>query len=60
MKQTEDFSPVFWDKYFTTRERVKVAENDFNVYRLGNSGPLLVLLHGGGYSGLTWALFAVR
>jgi pimeloyl-ACP methyl ester carboxylesterase len=29
------------------------------VYCLGDSGPLLVLLHGGGFSALTWALFSV-
>jgi len=28
------------------------------VYCLGDSGPLLVLLHGGGFSALTWALFS--
>ena len=33
--------------------------NSFRVYRLGDSGPILFLLHGGGFSGLTWSLFAV-
>lgn len=59
MRQKEDFVPISWDKYFTDCQKIKVEENSFNVYTLGNSGPLLVLLHGGGYSGLTWALFAV-
>lgn len=27
------------------------------MYTSGGEGPLLVLLHGGGYSGLTWSLF---
>lgn len=36
-----------------------MGANVFNVYSLGDKGPLLVLLHGGGYNGLTWALFAV-
>ena len=31
----------------------------FRVYRKGASGPLLLLLHGGGYSALTWSLLAV-
>ncbi|XP_065202397.1 protein phosphatase methylesterase 1 [Planococcus citri] len=58
MRQAEDFVPISWDKYFTDCRKVEVEENSFNVYTLGDSGPLLVLLHGGGYSGLTWSLFA--
>lgn len=60
MKQKEDFVPISWNQYFADCKKVKVDGNNFNVYLLGNSGPLLVLLHGGGYSGLTWSLFAVR
>lgn len=58
-RQKEDFVPISWDKYFSDCRKVQVEENIFNVYTLGDSGPVLVLLHGGGYSGLTWALFAV-
>lgn len=54
----QDFTPVLWNKYFTDRSDVKVGENSFRVYRLGSSGPLLVLLHGGGFSALTWAVFS--
>ncbi|XP_075226698.1 protein phosphatase methylesterase 1 isoform X2 [Lycorma delicatula] len=54
----QDFTPVTWDKYFSERSDVKVGENSFRVYRLGSSGPLLVLLHGGGFSALTWAVFS--
>ena len=31
----------------------------FRVYEKGESGPLLLLLHGGGYSALSWAVFTV-
>ena len=34
--------------------------NCFHVYFRGSSGPVLLLLHGGGHSALSWALFAVR
>jgi len=27
------------------------------VYRSGDQGPLLLLLHGGGHSALSWAVF---
>ncbi|XP_063757180.1 protein phosphatase methylesterase 1-like isoform X3 [Eleginops maclovinus] len=29
----------------------------FRIYKAGNAGPLLVLLHGGGHSALSWAVF---
>jgi protein phosphatase methylesterase 1 len=60
MRQKQDFVAVPWNKHFTECRKVQVDDNEFNVYLRGNTGPLLVLLHGGGYSGLTWALFAVR
>lgn len=31
----------------------------FRVYVKGTSGPVLLLLHGGGHSALSWAVFAV-
>lgn len=53
-----DYSPLSWKKYFTSIKEVKISEgNVFRVYCNGESGPLLLLLHGGGYSGLTWSLF---
>nr|SVE80774.1 EOG090X07NZ [Daphnia magna] len=55
-----DYTPVHWSRYFTSSEKVIVNEDgdSFQVYRRGSSGPLLVLLHGGGFSALSWALFA--
>jgi protein phosphatase methylesterase 1 len=54
-----DYTPVQWSRYFSERRDVAVNGNQFRVYCLGDSGPLLVLLHGGGFSALTWALFSV-
>ena len=31
----------------------------FRVYFKGSAGPVLLLLHGGGHSALSWAVFAV-
>lgn len=31
----------------------------FRVYFRGQSGPALLLLHGGGHSALSWAVFSV-
>uniref|UniRef100_A0A8V0X643 Protein phosphatase methylesterase 1 n=1 Tax=Gallus gallus TaxID=9031 RepID=A0A8V0X643_CHICK len=38
-----DFSPVLWSQYFESMEDVV--------------GPVLLLLHGGGHSALSWAVF---
>ncbi|KDR16494.1 protein phosphatase methylesterase 1 [Zootermopsis nevadensis] len=53
-----DYTPVKWSRYFSQCRDVAVNGNQFRVYCLGDSGPLLVLLHGGGFSALTWALFS--
>uniref|UniRef100_A0A131XS79 Protein phosphatase methylesterase 1 n=1 Tax=Ixodes ricinus TaxID=34613 RepID=A0A131XS79_IXORI len=54
----KDYSPLTWRSYFTDAKDVKTDEgNVFRVYTKGTTGPLLLLLHGGGYSGLTWSLF---
>ncbi|KAJ8882960.1 hypothetical protein PR048_014799 [Dryococelus australis] len=52
-------SPTTWHKYFEESQDVAVNEADsFRIYKSGSSGPVLVLLHGGGFSALTWALFS--
>ncbi|KAM9827810.1 protein phosphatase methylesterase 1-like [Neosynchiropus ocellatus] len=57
--QTLDYSPVSWQEYFEQMEDVAPAETGdvFRVYKAGDEGPLLVLLHGGGHSALSWAVF---
>lgn len=58
-----DYSPVSWREYFDNMEDVNVGQADnrdiFRVYKAGSEGPLLVLLHGGGHSALSWAVFTV-
>ncbi|XP_036793205.1 protein phosphatase methylesterase 1 isoform X1 [Oncorhynchus mykiss] len=56
-----DFSPLSWSEYFEAMEDVEV-ENDngkdtFRIYCSGQHGPVLLLLHGGGHSALSWAVF---
>ncbi|XP_034021048.1 protein phosphatase methylesterase 1-like isoform X2 [Thalassophryne amazonica] len=57
----QDYSPISWQEYFKQKEDVSVGAADsrdvFRVYQAGSEGPLLVLLHGGGYSALSWAVF---
>uniref|UniRef100_H2UWC3 Protein phosphatase methylesterase 1 n=1 Tax=Takifugu rubripes TaxID=31033 RepID=H2UWC3_TAKRU len=56
-----DYSPVSWREYFDQMEDVNVGLADstdiFRIYKAGSDGPLLVLLHGGGHSALSWAVF---
>lgn len=59
----QDYSPVSWREYFDQMEDVSVGLADsgdiFRIYKAGIDGPLLVLLHGGGHSALSWAVFTV-
>ncbi|XP_058479668.1 protein phosphatase methylesterase 1-like isoform X1 [Solea solea] len=59
--QKLDYSPVSWREYFDQMEDVSVGPADsrdvYRIYKAGSDGPLLVLLHGGGHSALSWAVF---
>ncbi|XP_076799648.1 protein phosphatase methylesterase 1-like isoform X2 [Clavelina lepadiformis] len=55
-KGKKDFSLKHWKDYFDESKTIEVGLSKFNIYCNGNSGPLIVFLHGGGFSGLSWAL----
>uniref|UniRef100_A0A2K5ZKB2 Protein phosphatase methylesterase 1 n=1 Tax=Mandrillus leucophaeus TaxID=9568 RepID=A0A2K5ZKB2_MANLE len=55
-----DFSPVSWSQYFESMEDVEVENEtgkDISFAKCGSEGPVLLLLHGGGHSALSWAVF---
>ncbi|CDW53684.1 protein phosphatase methylesterase 1 [Trichuris trichiura] len=55
---SQRYAPVSWNCYFDEKRTINLPEdNRFNVYTKGSDGVLLLLLHGGGYSGLSWACF---
>lgn len=56
--RSRDSTPLTWEKFFDENRTVDVDGDSFNVYLKGSDGPVFYLLHGGGYSGLTWACFA--
>lgn len=56
-QRKRDFEPVQWIPYFDHSQDVTIDRGTFHVYTKGTEGPVLVLLHGGGYSALTWAEF---
>lgn len=57
-----DFIESVWKNYFDGRVLIDCADRNvsFNVYYAGNQGPVLYCIHGGGYSGLTWAMLAAQ
>ena len=62
-----DYSPLDWSAYFDSFIDLHVLEADgtFRLYlssmvqeKDNLNSPLIILLHGAGYSGLSWGVFA--
>ncbi|KAK8921608.1 hypothetical protein KSP39_PZI020110 [Platanthera zijinensis] len=55
-------SPLDWSGYFDKEEdiTIKGSNNVFHIYEAGSEGPVVFCLHGGGYSGLSFALSASK
>ncbi|XP_015429661.1 PREDICTED: protein phosphatase methylesterase 1 [Dufourea novaeangliae] len=56
-QRKRDYEPVQWIPYFDHSEDITIGSGIFHIYTKGTEGPVLVMLHGGGYSALTWAEF---
>jgi hypothetical protein len=54
------YSPLPWEGHFDEAKDVTIpgTQNVFHVYMAGSQGPVVFCLHGGGYSGLSFALVA--
>lgn len=59
----KDYTPVSWKQYFYEYKDIKVEGGTFRVYLSDPpdepNRPRLIVLHGGGYSGLSWSQFSV-
>lgn len=56
------YSPLPWNQFFDAEIDVPIpgTSNVFHVYTAGSEGPVVLCIHGGGYSGLSFALAAAR
>ncbi|KAH1029336.1 hypothetical protein HUJ05_002595 [Dendroctonus ponderosae] len=54
----QQFLPLKWQDYFDKEEYIDTVSGRHHVYIKGCKGPIILCLHGGGYNGLTWSLFA--
>jgi len=55
--------PVSWEKYWDQQLKIHLPDRGgtFNVYSTGpEDAPVVMCLHGAGYTGLTWSLVATR
>lgn len=59
----KDYNPTQWSDYFHDFVDVPIDDSSFRCYRSKpaetSDAPVLVLLHGGGYNALSWAIFSV-
>ncbi|ESW29004.1 hypothetical protein PHAVU_002G036200 [Phaseolus vulgaris] len=57
---SEKYAPLDWSLYFDREDDVAIPESNdvFHVYTAGTEGPVVFCLHGGGYSGLSFAVSA--
>ncbi|RDX91609.1 Protein phosphatase methylesterase 1, partial [Mucuna pruriens] len=58
----EKYAPVDWSAYFDKEDDIAIPESNdvFHVYTAGTEGPVVFCLHGGGYSGLSFAVSASK
>ncbi|KAJ4713798.1 Protein phosphatase methylesterase 1 [Melia azedarach] len=58
----QKYAPLDWSGYFDEEKDVSIPDSSdvFHVYMAGTEGPVVFCLHGGGYSGLSFALSASK
>ncbi|CAL5414311.1 unnamed protein product [Camellia sinensis] len=59
---SQKYSPLDWLGYFDQEDDIHIPDSNdvFHIYKAGSDGPVIFCLHGGGYSGLSFALAASK
>ena len=59
-KRPKDYTPVEWDQYWDEKKEIEIDGDRHSYYATGpeDSDCVLFLIHGGGFSGLSFSLFA--
>ncbi|KAA3453670.1 protein phosphatase methylesterase 1 [Gossypium australe] len=59
-KSSEKYSPLDWSGFFDREEDVCIPDSNdvFHLYMAGTEGPVVFCLHGGGYSGDQYLIYA--
>ncbi|XP_011095618.1 protein phosphatase methylesterase 1 [Sesamum indicum] len=59
---SQKYAPLDWSDYFDQEDDVCIPDSEsvFHIYKAGTEGPVVFCLHGGGYSGLSFALSASK
>ncbi|KAL7176623.1 hypothetical protein ACSBR2_030044 [Camellia fascicularis] len=59
---SQKYSPLDWLGYFDQEDDIHIPDSNdvFHIYKGGSDGPVIFCLHGGGYSGLSFALAASK
>lgn len=58
-RNKRDYTVIPWTKYFESTKEVQLENgNQFRVYIKGDTGPVFLFLHGGGFSGLSWSILS--
>jgi len=64
VSRQKDYNPIEWKEYFEEQKDVVTSQGSFHVYLSKkpptDAFPLVVCLHGGGYSGLSWSHFSAE
>jgi protein phosphatase methylesterase 1 len=58
---TRNYTPIEWNIYFDDKRFITIDKNTFCLYSRNTNdslSPVLFFLHGGGFSGLSWAVLS--